>query len=213
MQVDILVWTKMERRNFIIDQTFFCFQASSLSLWRTWVSDDGRFFKKIPLANWKLGFVWMLCTYCPQLQPCNCDVRTIDCRVHMGKTFLPLDLSQQSPWKLLPSWLHVWGLVRTAASISCTSGKLDPALKHCLKVLTGYRNEYRDKNQIVVNMLRNITAINTGMGNSDKAADIDKYVNLHSSVHYQRYFAYFYTYQMHFQYFGKIKHYNAAIQY
>ncbi|KAL7466750.1 hypothetical protein ACHAXS_007038 [Conticribra weissflogii] len=119
------------------------------------------------------------------------DVRTIDCRVRMGKTFLSLGRHDEALESLCqavymreallgelhPSVADVWVLI---SSVHRARGKLDPALKASAKALTGYRHAHGDRHQIVIDVLRTISAIHTGMGNPDKAADIDKYVNLHS---------------------------------
>mmetsp|Transcript_21742 Transcript_21742/g.45246 ORF Transcript_21742/g.45246 Transcript_21742/m.45246 type:complete len:342 (-) Transcript_21742:18-1043(-) len=122
------------------------------------------------------------------------DVRTIDCRVRMGKTFLSLGRHDEALesfcqavymreallGELHPSVADVWVSI---SSVHRARGKLDPALKASAKALTGYRNAHGDKHPTVIDVLRTISAIHTGMGNADKAADIDKYVNLYSKAH------------------------------
>ena len=79
--------------------------------------------------------------------------------------------------ELHPSVSDIWVLISSVHRAKC---KLELALKASAKALTGYRNAHGDKHITVIAVLRTIAQIHTEMGNDEKAADINKYVRIHS---------------------------------
>ena len=121
----------------------------------------------------------------------DADERTIDCRIHLGKTYMALGgydealdcfctaayMREHLLGEFHPSVSEIWALV---SSVHHAKGKLELALKASAKALTGYRNAHGDKHQTVIAVLREIAQLHVEMGNVDKAEDIQKYVRLHS---------------------------------
>lgn len=117
--------------------------------------------------------------------------QTVDCRVHLGKTYLSLErydealdsfcmaayMREALLGELHPSVSEIWVLI---SSVHHARTKLELALKASAKALTGYRNAHGDKHHTVIGVLKTIAQIHIEMGNNDKAVDIQKYVRLHS---------------------------------
>ena len=118
------------------------------------------------------------------------DEQTVDCRIHLGKTYYSLGrysealdclcmavyMREALLGELHPSVSEIWVLI---SSVHHAKSKLELALKASAKALTGYRKEYGDKHRTVIAVLRTIAQLHIEMGNNDKAADIQKYVRLH----------------------------------
>jgi len=79
--------------------------------------------------------------------------------------------------ELHPSVSEIWVLI---SAIHRERSKLELALKASAKALTGYRDAHGDKHPLVIEVLKTIAQIHTELGNFDKAADITKYVRLHT---------------------------------
>lgn len=117
--------------------------------------------------------------------------QTVSCRVSLGKTHLSLGnydkaldcfcmaayMREALLGELHPTVSEVWVLV---ASVHQARLKFELALKANAKALTGYRNAHGDKHPLVIAVLKIIAQIHIQMGNTDKAADIEKYVRLHT---------------------------------
>lgn len=120
------------------------------------------------------------------------DVQTIDARIRLGLAYRSLTRYEEAldcfclavymrealNGELHPSVSEVWVLI---SAIHHERKKLELALKASAKALTGYRNAHGDKHFTVINVLKTIAQIHIEMGNNDKAADIKKYVSLHSN--------------------------------
>lgn len=117
--------------------------------------------------------------------------QTIDCRIHLGKTYRSLErydealdcfcmavyMREALLGELHSSVSDIWVLI---SSVHHARSKLELALKASAKALTGYRNANGDKHHTVIGVLKMIAQIHVEMGNNDKAVDIQKYVRLHS---------------------------------
>lgn len=117
--------------------------------------------------------------------------KTIDCRIQIGKVHQSLEqydealdcycmsayMSEAIVGVLHPSVSDIWVQI---SSVHYSRSKYELALKASAKALTGYRNAYGDKHHSVIGVLKTIAQIHIQMGNNDKAADIQKYVRLHT---------------------------------
>lgn len=117
--------------------------------------------------------------------------QTVMCRILLGRTHLSLGnydkaldcfcmaayMREALLGELHPNVSEVWVLI---ASVHQAKSKFELALKASAKALTGYRNAHGDKHPLVIDVLKTIAQIHIQMGNNDKAADIQKYVRLHT---------------------------------